>query len=74
LVAAGLRAEQRRVRAVERHQGLIVALTPAGRDLVRRATEVARDVDARFFGADAAVMRAALRRRAEPRGTPASPR
>jgi DNA-binding MarR family transcriptional regulator len=55
-------------------RGIRVALTPAGRDLVQRATAIAREVDALFFGADAEAMRTALRRVAESRGTPASPR
>jgi DNA-binding MarR family transcriptional regulator len=55
-------------------RGLRVALTPAGRDLVQQATAIAREVDALFFGADAPAMRTALRRVAECRGTPASPR
>jgi DNA-binding MarR family transcriptional regulator len=55
-------------------RGLRVALTPAGRDLVQRATAIAREVDALFFGVDAAALGTALRRVAECRGTPASPR
>jgi DNA-binding MarR family transcriptional regulator len=51
-------------------RGLRVALTPAGRNLVRRATAIARDVDSLFFGTHATAMRTALRRVAESRGTP----
>jgi MarR family transcriptional regulator, organic hydroperoxide resistance regulator len=51
-------------------RGLRLALTPAGRDLVQRATAIARNVDALFFGTDATAIRTALRNVAESRGTP----
>ena len=44
---------------------LRLALTPAGRDLTRRATAIARDVDTRFFGADPTELRATLRELAQ---------
>jgi DNA-binding MarR family transcriptional regulator len=50
-------------------RGRRVALTPAGRDLVQRATTIARDVDTLFFGTDATAIRTALRGIAETRGT-----
>jgi DNA-binding MarR family transcriptional regulator len=46
----------------------LLSLTPAGRDLVRQATQAARDVDVLFFGAESATLRATLRRIAEHRG------
>jgi DNA-binding MarR family transcriptional regulator len=49
-------------------RSLHLSLTPAGRDLVRQATQAARDVDALFFGAESATLRATLRRIAEHRG------
>jgi DNA-binding MarR family transcriptional regulator len=49
-------------------RGLRVTLTPAGRDMLRRATAIAREVDALFFGRDATAFRTALRRVVESRG------
>ncbi len=48
-------------------RALRLALTPAGRSLVNRAAQVARDVDAHFFGSEPAPLRATLRRIAEHR-------
>lgn len=47
-------------------RALRLALTPAGRDLVRRATKIAREVDTRFFGPDSTDLRAALRQLVTP--------
>jgi DNA-binding MarR family transcriptional regulator len=49
-------------------------LTPEGRKLVSEAAAIARAVDADFFGADAAPMRARLRDLAERRVRPARSR
>lgn len=49
-------------------RALRLALTPAGRTLVARATALARDVDALFFGPDPITLRAELRRIAQRRG------
>lgn len=46
-------------------RALRLELTTTGRDLVRRATKVAREVDTLFFGDDVASLRATLRRIAE---------
>jgi DNA-binding MarR family transcriptional regulator len=51
-------------------RGRRVALTPAGRDLVQRATTIAREVDALFFGTDATAIRTALRSVAGSHRTP----
>lgn len=48
-------------------RALRLALTPAGRITVTHATQVARDVDALFFGPDPTQLRATLRRIAEHR-------
>ncbi|MFK4090021.1 MarR family winged helix-turn-helix transcriptional regulator [Kribbella sp. NPDC020789] len=45
---------------------LRLELTPEGRELVRRATKVARDIDQAVFGADSAALRATLRQVAAP--------
>jgi len=50
-------------------RALRLTLTPTGRTLVDRATQVARDVDALFFGSDPASQRATFRRIAEHRGS-----
>ena len=42
-----------------------LTLSRAGRDVVRRATAVARDLDTHFFGSDQAKMRSTLREIAE---------
>lgn len=42
-------------------RALRLSLTPAGRELAGRATAIAREVDALFFGSDAASIRALLR-------------
>ena len=46
-------------------RALRLALTPAGRELTRAATEIARDVDSGFFGPDPVALRASLRRLTE---------
>jgi len=51
-------------------RGRRVTLTPAGRDRIQRATAIAREVDAHFFGTDTTAIRAALRSAAETHRTP----
>ncbi len=51
-------------------RGLRLVLTPAGHDLLQRATAIAREVDTLFFGTDATTMRSTLRSIAESHRTP----
>ncbi|WP_188316405.1 MarR family winged helix-turn-helix transcriptional regulator [Solihabitans fulvus] len=64
--------EERGLLVREAHEtdarALRLTLTEDGRALARRATQVARDVDAMFFGAESADLRGTLRRIAEQRG------
>lgn len=53
-------------------RALRLALTTAGRDTARHATQAAREVDSLLFGADPTSVRTILRRIAEHRTSPAN--